>query len=306
MSETVIPEDAGAPADGREPLSGFAFALGAYILWGGMPFYMKAVSDFPAYEIVAHRVIWSIPIAGVLLLVLGRTADLRAAFRSPRTLALAALTAGLISINWGVYVWAISVDRTLETALGYYINPLVNVVLGAIFLGERFTRLQAVAIALAVIAVAILTLKAGGLPWPSLALAFSFGFYGFFRKTLPIGPTQGFMLEVLLLAVPAAVVIVWMIAAGKSHFGPTGWGDVGLLLFAGPVTAVPLILYAFGAKALRYTTLGILQYIAPTMIFLAAVFVFGEPFSHWQLIAFLFIWAALVLYTLSLFRRAKR
>ncbi|MCI5077359.1 MAG: EamA family transporter RarD [Oricola sp.] len=278
--------------------------MGAYLLWGGLPLYMKAVSHMPAWEVVAHRVIWSIPVAGLILLLQRRTADLRAAFRSPRTLAFAALTAGLISLNWGVYVYAISTGHTVETALGYYINPLVNVLLGAVFLGERFNRLQAVAIACAVIAVAILTFKAGGLPWVSLTLAFSFGLYGFFRKTVPIGPTQGFMLEVLLLSVPALVVIVWQVAAGTTHFGPTGAGDVGLLLLAGPVTALPLILYAYGARALRFTTVGVLQYSAPTLIFLIAVFVFGEPFSHWQLIAFLFIWAALALYTLSLFRRS--
>ncbi|QKV18448.1 EamA family transporter RarD [Oricola thermophila] len=287
-----------------EPLSGFAFALGAYLLWGGLPFYMKAVDHMPAWEVVAHRVVWSVPVAGVIILLLGRTADLKAAFRSPRTIALAALTAGLISVNWGIYVWAISVERTLETALGYYINPLVNVVLGAVFLGERFSRLQLAAIALAVIAVGILTVKAGGLPWVSLALAGSFGLYGYLRKTLPIGPTQGFMLEVLLLSIPAVAIIGWMVASGTSHFGQVGGArDIGLLMLAGPVTAVPLILYAFGAEALRYATIGILQYLAPTLIFLTAVFVFGEPFSHWQLIAFIFIWSALVLYTLSLFRR---
>jgi chloramphenicol-sensitive protein RarD len=287
----------------REPLAGFAYALGAYFLWGGLPFYMKAVAHMPAWEVVAHRVLWSVPVAGVLLIMLRRTAEMRGALRSPKTLALAALTAGLISINWGIYVWAIAADRALETALGYYINPLVNVVLGAVFLGERFTRLQAIAVACAVVAVTILTFKAGGLPWVSLALAFSFGFYGFLRKTLPIGPTQGFMLEVLLLSIPALAIVAWVAAHGTGHFGQTGATDIGLLMLAGPVTAIPLILYAFGAKELRYTTMGILQYTAPTLIFLTAVFVFGEPFSYWQLIAFLFIWTALVLYTLSLFRR---
>jgi chloramphenicol-sensitive protein RarD len=242
-------------------------------------------------------------VAGLIIYLTGRTADLRAALRSPKTLALAAMTAMLISINWGIYVWAIAAERTVETALGYYINPLVNVLLGAVFLGERFNRLQATAIALAVIAVGILTVKAGGLPWVSLALAFSFGLYGFFRKTLPVGPTQGFMLEVLLLSVPAMAVAFWFAWRGEGHFLETGLADTGLLLLAGPVTAVPLILYAFGAKALRYTTIGVLQYVAPTLIFIVAVFVFGEPFSFWQLIAFGFIWAALVLYTVSLMRR---
>lgn len=288
----------------KEPLSGMAFALSAYILWGFLPLFMKQVSHIPAAEVVAHRILWSVPVAGAIILWLGRTADLRAAFKSPRTLMLAAMTATLISINWGIYVWAISVDRAVETALGYYINPLVNVVLGVVFLGERFNRLQLAAIICAVIAVIILTLGAGGLPWVSLALAFSFGFYGFFRKTLPIGPTQGFMLEVLILSIPSAALVFWLAQTGQSHFGPTGISDMALLMFAGPVTAVPLILYAFGAKALRYTTIGILQYIAPTMIFLTAVFVFHEPFTTTRAIAFCFIWTGLALYTWSLFRKA--
>jgi chloramphenicol-sensitive protein RarD len=302
MTDAVSPN--AAPERAREPISGFVYSLSAYILWGFLPLYMKAVSHFPAYEVVAHRIIWSVPVAGVILIALRRTADLRAAFRSPRTLALAALTAGLISVNWGIYIWAVAADRVLETALGYYINPLINVLLGAVFLGERFNRLQAAAIALAVIAVGILTVKAGGLPWVSLALALTFGTYGYLRKTLPIGPTQGFMLEVLILTPPALVVIGWMAATGEGHFLSDGLSGIGLLMLAGPVTALPLILYAFGAKALRFTTLGILQYIAPTLIFLVAVFIFDEPFSHWQLIAFLFIWSALALYTLSLFRRS--
>lgn len=302
MSETVV-KNHGANAQPAEPFSGFAFSLGAYFLWGFLPLYLKAAAHIPPYEVVAHRVLWSVPVAGMILVALRRTADLRAALRSPRTLALAALTAGIISINWGIYVWAVAVDRALEAALGYYINPLVNVVLGTVLLGERLKRLQAAAIGLAVIAVGILTVKAGGLPWVSLALAVSFGTYGYLRKTLPIGPTQGFMLEVMILSPFALLVIFWLAATGEGHFLSTGAADTSLLLLAGPATALPLILYAFGAKALRFTTLGILQYIAPTMIFLIAVFIFGEPFSHWQLIAFLFIWSALALYTLSLFRR---
>ena len=286
----------------REPAAGFLYAIGAYTLWGFMPLYVKLVDHVPPVELLAHRIIWSIPIAGIVLIVLRRTADLKAAFASPRTLAMAALTATLISTNWGVYMWAIMSDRALESALGYYINPLVNVLLGALLLGERFNRLQAAAIGCAVIAVTILTFRAGGLPWVSLALAFSFGFYGFFRKTLPVGPAQGFMLEVLILSIPALVIIWYVTAAGNGHFGPTGWPDIWLLMAAGPVTAIPLLLYVSGAKRLRFTTIGILQYIAPTMIFFLAIFVFGEPFSLWQFVAFCFIWAALALYTWSLFK----
>lgn len=289
----------------REPARGFAFALGAYVLWGFMPLYMKAVSYVPPVEVVAHRVIWSVPVAGAVLLALGRTADLKAALRSPRTLAMAAVTAALISTNWAIYVWAIAADRAVETALGYYINPLVNVLLGAVLLGERLNRAQLVAVALAVTAVVILTFSAGGLPWVSLVLAFSFGFYGFLRKTLPIGPSQGFMLEVLILSIPALGYIIVTAVNGTGHFWGAGPGGIGLLMLAGPVTATPLILYAFGAKLLRYSTIGVMQYLAPTIIFLIAVFVFHEPFSHTRAIAFGFIWAALAIYTWSMLRRPR-
>lgn len=284
---------------------GFAFAFVAYTLWGFLPFYMKAVAHIPAYEVVAHRILWSVPIAGAVLLWLGRTGDILPLLRNPRTLGMAFLTASIISINWGIYVWAISVDRTIETALGYYINPLFSVFLGAVLLREKLDLLQKIAIAIAVLAVAVLAIEAGGLPWVSIGLALSWGFYAFFRKTLPIGPNQGFFVEVMVLAVPAVLVIGWLILQGENHFGPTGGADILLLVGCGVVTAVPLLIYANGAKLLRLSTIGIMQYIAPTMIFLIAVFAFKEPFGTEKLIAFLLIWTALAIYTISLFRQHR-
>lgn len=293
--------EAGAGAD--TAAQGFAFALSAYLLWGFLPIYMKAVAHIPAIEVLAHRIVWSVPIAGAILFYLGRTDDIRAAFRSRRTLAMAALTASLITVNWGTYVWAIAADRTVETALGYYINPLVTVLLGAVFLGERLTRMQTVAVGLAALAVVLLTVEQGSLPWVSLVLAFTFAFYGYFRKTLPIGPSQGFFLEVVLLTPVAAGYIFWLAGHDAGHFfdGLNPW----LLLLAGPVTAVPLVLYAFGAKLLRISTLGLMQYIAPTIIAVLAVFVFGEPFGPTRLAAFGLIWTALALYTWSTFRTRR-
>ncbi|TPJ73375.1 EamA family transporter RarD [Mesorhizobium sp. B2-6-2] len=281
---------------------GFLLALGAYFLWGLLPFYMKAVAHLPLAEVIANRVVWSVPIAAAVLIWAGRTADFKAAIRSPKSLAMAALTAVLISINWGIYVWAIAVDRTVETALGYYINPLVSVVVGAVLLGERLDRLQIAAVALATVAVAVLTIEAGKLPWVSLALAFSFAAYGFFRKTLPIGPSQGFLLEVLLLSVPALCYIVYLIATGQDHFISSTGADTALLIGCGPVTAVPLLLFAFGARLLRLSTIGIMQYVAPTMVFLIAVLIFDEPFGTTQAIAFALIWTALAMYSWSMFR----
>jgi len=285
---------------------GFLLALGAYLLWGVLPFYMKAVAHLPLAEVIAHRIVWSVPIAAAVLVWAGRTADFKAAIRSPRTIAMAALTAALISVNWGIYVWAIAVDRTVETALGYYINPLVVVVVGAVLLGEKLDRLQIAAVALAAVAVTLLTIEGGKLPWVSLALAFSFAAYGFFRKTLPIGPSQGFLLEVLLLSVPALGYIIYLITTGQDHIISSTGTDTALLIGCGPVTSVPLLLFAFGAKLLRLSTIGIMQYIAPTMVFLIAVLIFNEPFGTAQAVAFALIWAALAMYSWSMLTSARR
>lgn len=290
------------PADHQDTRAGFLLALAAYTIWGFLPFYMKAVAHIPVAEIIAHRVVWSVPIAGAVLVALGRTADLAAALRSPRMIAMAAATAFFITINWGVYIWAIIADRTLETALGYYINPLFSVFMAAVVLRESLNRAQIAAIGLAIVGVAIITWDAGGLPWPSLVLACSWGMYALLRRALPIGPNQGFLLEVLILSIPSIGVIVWSFVSGTSHFGPTGAGDMVLLFSAGIVTAIPLILYANGAKRLKLSTIGLMQYIAPTIIFLIAVFAFGEPFPPARLVAFCFIWAALAVYSWGMLR----
>ncbi len=202
---------------------------------------MKAVGPYPCNRGGGASRRLSVPVAGALLVWLGRTGDIGRALRTPRTLLMGMLTAALITINWCIYVWAIAAGRTLETALGYYINPLFSVFLGAVLLGERLSRAQKLAIALTVVAVAIMTWETGGLPWVSIALAVSWAFYALFKKTLPIGPAQGFFLEVLLLAVPALGYIVWVEATGSGHFGDYGMADVWLLAAAGLATAVPLI-----------------------------------------------------------------
>ena len=288
-----------------DTLAGFGFAMGAYLLWGFLPLYMKMLQHMPPAEVVAHRVIWSVPLAGLLLIALRRTGDLKTALRSPRTLAMGCLTAALITINWGIYVWAIAADRALDAALGYYINPLFSVALGALLLGEKLTRTQLVAIGLAAIAVAILTVANGSVPWVSIGLTVSWGFYALCKKQLPIGPNQGFLLEVLILLIPALAYVGYLSATGSSHFTLTTTRDTWLLLGCGVVTAIPLILYANGAKGLRLTTIAIIQYVAPTMIFLVAVFVFGETFGTARLIAFPLIWLALIIYSTSMFHQMR-
>lgn len=291
--------------ENRDTPAGLAYAVSAYVLWGFLPLYMKLLHHIPAAEVVAHRVLWSVPIAGAVLVALGRTSDLRAALTSPRTLAMGVLTAGLISINWGIYVWAIGAGHALDAALGYYINPLFSVALGALLLGERPSPLQMVAIALAVSAVVVLTVAAGSLPWVAIGLFVSWGFYALCKKQLPVGPNQGFLLEVLILLGPALAYMGWLAAQGQGHFLVGVARDSWLLLGCGAVTAIPLMLYANGAKRLRLTTIAILQYIAPTMIFLCAVFVFDEPFGQARMIAFPMIWAALILYSFTMARQMR-
>lgn len=290
---------------GQDTRQGLAFAIAAYVLWGFLPLYLKMLDHIPAVEIVAHRIIWSVPIAAVVLLVLRRTSDLREALANRRMLGMACVTAALISVNWGIYVWAIASDRALEAAFGYYVNPLFSVFLGAVLLGERLSLAQILACGLACLAVMILAFDAGGVPWMALALTTSFGFYAFFKRTLPIGPNQGFLLEVLILSPFALAYMVWLAWSDQALFlgAPS---DTILLLFAGVVTAVPLILYANGAKGLRLSSIGILQYIAPTMIFLIAVFVFGEEFGPARAIAFPVIWLAVLIYSVSMIRQMRK
>lgn len=283
---------------------GLALAVTAYVLWGFLPLYMKAVAHIGPVEIVAHRVIWSVPVAGLLLIALGRTADLKAALRNPQMLGMAALTAALISVNWAIYVWAISSGNALDAALGYYINPLFSIALGAVLLREPLTKTQMLAVGLAALGVLVLVVQAGSLPWAALGLMVSWGFYAFFKRSLPIGPNQGFLLEVLILLVPALTYVTWLGATGSGHFG-VAMSDTMLLAGAGIVTAVPLLVYANGAKLVRLSTMGILQYIAPTMIFITAVTLFGEKIDSARMIAFPLIWAGLVVYSIPMIRQIR-
>lgn len=282
---------------------GFLLALSAYLMWGALPVYFHLLAAVPTAEVIAHRVLWSVPVALAALWALGRTADLRAAFRQPRVLAMAGVCAALISVNWGVYVWAVQSGRTLDAALGYYINPLFSIALGAALLGERLGGRQWVAVALATLAVAILTWEAGRLPLVALALTVSWGLYAYFKRTLPIGPNQGFALEVILLSPPAAVWLAWQGAQGALDGFAGGWGQGALLLSAGLITAVPLMLYANGAKGLTLSTIAVMQYLTPTLVFLVAVLGFGEPLGRARLIAFPLIWAALAIYSSSYLTR---
>ncbi len=296
-----------SPAKPRneDSAAGFGFALTAYLLWGFLPVYMKLLAHVPTIEVLAHRVIWSVPVSLLVLAVLRRGADLRAAWRSPRLLGMAAMTAALISVNWGIYVWSIQTGHALEAALGYYINPLFSIFLGAVLLGEKLSVAQKLAIALAALAVGVLTYEAGRVPFVALGLTLTWGIYAYFKKQLPLGANQGFALEVLILFPAAAAYALWAQMQGTAVFLSGSMRDDLLLVGLGLVTAGPLMIYANAAKRLRLSTIGILQYIAPTMIFLTAVFWFGEDFDRAHQIAFPMIWAALAIYTASLVQQAR-
>ncbi len=296
--------NAAVPLQNTDTPRGLVLAVTAYVLWGFLPLYMKAMAHIGPVEIVAHRIIWSVPVAGALLIALGRTRDLKAALRNPKMLGMAGLTAGLISVNWAIYVWAIASGNALDAALGYYINPLFSIALGAVLLREPLNRTQLIAVGLAAAGVAVLVLQAGSIPWAALGLMVSWGFYAFFKRSLPIGPNQGFLLEVLILLIPALAYVTWLGVQGNGHFGIAAT-DTMLLAGAGVVTAVPLLVYANGAKLVRLSTMGILQYIAPTMIFITAITVFGEQIDQGRMIAFPLIWAALVVYSIPMIRQMR-
>lgn len=289
---------------GGDSARGFWLALSAYLIWGGLPLYLKMLESVPVAQILAHRIVWSVPVALLVLLVLGRTSDLRRAIVSPRMLGMAALAAALISVNWGIYLFAVQTGRVLDAALGYYINPLFSILLGAVFLRERLRGMQFVAVALALGAVVVLSIEAGAVPLISIALTVSWGFYALFKRALPIGPNQGFTLEVILLAPISLGYLLWIWNAGVPV--ASSGVELALLLGCGVITAVPLMLYANGAKLLTLTTIALMQYITPTMLFLIAVLIFGEPFAGGKAVAFPMIWAALALYSADLWRRRRR
>ncbi len=290
-----------------EQHKGIACALIAFVTWGFYALFFKLLAHVDPLEIVAHRAFWAVPIAGIILFAMGRTGDIVRSFTTPRLFGMLCITTTLVAIAWGFMVWAVAVDRTIETSLGFYINPLLNVMLGYIFLGERFTRAQSVAIALAACAVIVMTWSAGVLPWLSLLLGGSFATYGFIRKTIDVGPVQGFLVESIILSVLGLAIVAWLSTVVGVRFGATA-ADTWLLIACGPMTAVPLIFFAAAAKRLRYSTVGLLQYIAPTGLFLTGAFVFDEPVGWGRIIAFTLIWTALAIYSVEAIRmdRAER
>jgi chloramphenicol-sensitive protein RarD len=300
------PAAAAARTDNEPMPAGPLAAALAYALWGIFPLYIKQIAAVPPLEIVLHRSWWSMVFVFTLLAAARRLAWLRGLGQRRRLLALTALSALLLSANWLLYVWAVNANRVLDASLGYFITPLLNVLLGTLVLHERPRPLQWLAVALAGAGVLWLTLAAGSLPWIALVLAASFGVYGLLRKTAPLGAVEGLALETLLLAPLAGGGLAWLLWQGRSSFGAGDWSTDAWLLAGGPFTAVPLLLFAFAARRVTLATLGLLQYLGPSITFLLGIFVYHEPFAPARGVGFALIWAALVVYSAEGLWRLRR
>jgi chloramphenicol-sensitive protein RarD len=279
------------------PLAGALYAALAYGTWGVLPIYWKALAGVPLVEVLAHRIAGTVIFTALLLAGLRRMPELGHALRSSRERRALLASGALIAINWGVFIWAVGAGRILETSLGYYLNPLVNVLLGTVFLRERLRRAQGIAVALAGAGVAVMLLSHGELPWIALTLALSFGLYGLLHKLTRVRPIAALAIETGALA-PAA--LAYLLLATEPLGGALVSGGrlaQALLLLAGPITALPLLWFASAARRLRLSTLGLFQYLAPTLALLVAVFLYGETFTRAHGIAFLLIWSALALYS---------
>jgi len=294
--QSVIMTDNPSEA-GPQTVAGALFAFMAFLIWGLSPIYWKALHQVGAFEIILHRIIWSFVFLMPLVIAGRRWNEFKTAVATPRILAVLLATAVLVGGNWLIYIWAVNNGRVLQASLGYYINPLVNVVLGMVFLHERLRRAQALAVGLATIGVLNLTLCYGIFPWVSLALAFSFGFYGLIRKVAAVGALVGLTVETLLLTAPAGY---WVFHLHETHTGKFladgGLTDL-LLMGTGILTATPLLLFNLGAKRITLASLGFIQYTAPTGMLLLGITIFDEPFTAVQAVTFGLIWSALAIYS---------
>jgi chloramphenicol-sensitive protein RarD len=283
---------------------GIWYAAGAYVVWGLLPIYWKALQAIPALEILAHRIIWACLFTLLLLLLRRQWAALSVALRRPKILAAFAASGLLLTANWYIYIWAVNDGHIVETSLGYFINPLINVLLGVLFLGERLRIGQIIAIGTALLGVLVLAFHYGSPPWIALALAGTFGLYGLLRKTASLDSLVGLSLETLLIVPLALGYLFWLGPANA--FGQVSLTTELLMIGTGVITAIPLLLFAAGARQITMTSLGLLQYIAPTMQFTIGVLLYGESLTPERLAGFVLIWVALAIYSLESFWRTRQ
>jgi chloramphenicol-sensitive protein RarD len=285
-------------APDAERRRGVWLSVGAYALWGAFPIYFKAL-EAPPLEVLANRVVWSALFLSGIAAAQGRVPALLARVRSPRVLSGSLLSATLLGVNWFVYIWAVAHGRVVDGSLGYFITPLVSVSLGVLFFREALRPAQRLAIATATLGVAWLTLQFGELPWVGLTLAFSFGSYAALRKRALLDAFEGLLLEQVLMLPLAAGYLVWLAAGGQSGFQLGGGGQAALLVLTGPLSAVPLVMFAAGARKIPLSLVGVLQYISPTLQLLCGVLLWHEPFGGARVVGYVLIWLALVIYTLE-------
>ena len=283
---------------------GLLFGVSAYIIWGLLPLYWKLVEEAGAYEILAHRGIWSLLICLSLLALRKQLKSAYVMVRSSRTLSLLFLASGLLTINWGVYIWSVTVNRVVEAALGYYITPLINVTFGVLLLREKLRSAQWIAVALAAAGVVILTLGYGSLPWIALLLAISWGSYSLIKKSLNLGALETLSLETLFAFLPNLVFLLIIESNGSAEFGST-WSISILLFGAGAATVIPLLLFNGSTTRLPLSTVGLLQYITPTIMFFIGIYINNEDISTTKVIGFAFIWIALAVLSRDLYRSSR-
>lgn len=286
----------------KEYRKGLMMALAAYLMWGLVPIYFKALASVPALEMIAHRIIWSVPFIFLLLAVMRQAGQWQQIIKTPALLKYLVLSALLVSANWLIFVWAVAAGRILETSLGYFINPLITISLGVLVLGEKLNRWQWTAVSLALGGVVWQIVMRGYLPWVSLGLALTFGLYGLIRKRTPVPALDGLLVETGLLLPLALGYLASVHHGGGGAFGHDPSLTI-LLLIAGVVTSVPLALFAAGARRIPLSTMGFLQYTSPTCTFFLAIFVYDEVMDHHKLVSFIFIWIGLALLTVDSFRR---
>jgi chloramphenicol-sensitive protein RarD len=293
------------PAPAGSHQGGLPYAIAAYGIWGFVPLFFKLIASVPPVEVLAQRIIWSLPLCFIIMVFRRQIGEYLVALKDWRTLRLLLASALLIAVNWLVYIYAIFTDHVLAASLGYYLNPLVNVMLGMIFLGERLSKLQLLAVVIAGIGVAILLAGALDTLWISLTLAFSFGIHGLIRKVVPVGSLPGLSVETTLLLLPSLGVAAWYLWAGDGRgFGSDG--SISLLLMAGGVvTAVPLLLFATAARRMSYAALGFVQFLAPTLQFLLSLFAFHEPLKPAQLACFVLIWISIAVFSFDMLRKMR-
>ncbi|MGK5737357.1 EamA family transporter RarD [Micromonospora sp. URMC 103] len=285
---------------------GYLYGFGAYLLWGFFPIYLKLLRPAGPLEILAHRIVWSVAFVALLLAAMRNVGFLRALARRPRALAGIAVAAALIAVNWGTYIYGVNSDRVVETALGYFINPLVVVLLGVTVLRERLRPAQWAALGVGGLAVAVLTIDYGRLPYLALTLALSFGGYGLVKKRLALPAAEGLFVESAVLALPALGYLGWLAADGDATFGHVSAGHTALLVLAGAATAIPLLLFAGAANRLPLTSLGMIQYLAPILQLGCGVLLFHEPMPPARLAGFALVWLALIVFTADAVRHTRR